>query len=57
MTCGRYGTARQVTLEIRDEMTHVFQHSVGFVREVDEAVAHIAEFVRRRVGLSPRLAS
>jgi acetyl esterase/lipase len=41
----------EVTLEVWDEMTHVFQNSVGSLPEADEAVARIAQFSRRHVGL------
>jgi acetyl esterase/lipase len=41
----------EVTLEVWPEMVHVFQGSAGFVPEADEAVAHIAEFCRSKLGL------
>jgi epsilon-lactone hydrolase len=40
-----------VTLEVWPEMVHVFQASAGFVPEADEAIAHIAEFCRPKLGL------
>ncbi|MCZ6805654.1 MAG: alpha/beta hydrolase [Deltaproteobacteria bacterium] len=37
-----------VTLQVFDDMWHVFQSSVGAMREADEAVAKIANFLRSR---------
>lgn len=42
----------EVTLEVWPEMIHVFQASAGYVPESDEAIAHIAEFCRPRLGLA-----
>jgi epsilon-lactone hydrolase len=39
------------TLEVWPEMVHVFQASVGYVPEADQAVAQIAQFCRSRLGL------
>jgi monoterpene epsilon-lactone hydrolase len=41
-----------VILEVWPEMVHVFQASAGYVPEADEAIAHIADFSRARLGLS-----
>jgi monoterpene epsilon-lactone hydrolase len=40
-----------VTLEVWPEMVHVFQGSAGFVPEADEAIAHIANYCRPKLGL------
>jgi acetyl esterase/lipase len=40
-----------VTLEVWPEMIHVFQASAGYVPEADEAIAHIADFCRPKLGL------
>lgn len=36
-----------VTLEIWDDMPHVWQAFAGFLPEADEAIAHIGQFVRK----------
>jgi len=41
----------EVTLEVWPEMVHVFQASAGYVPEADQAIAHIAEFGRLRLGM------
>ena len=41
-----------VSLEVWPEMIHVFQGSAGYVPEADEAIAHIADFCRPKLGLA-----
>ena len=41
-----------VTLDVWPEMVHVFQASAGYVPEADEAIACIAAFGRRHLGLA-----
>lgn len=41
-----------VTLQIWAEMTHVFQFGAGYFPEADAAIGQVAEFCRRRTGLT-----